>query len=89
MAPLFFAHGLGCDHFANTIFTADHRKEFAEAPTKTLSLHTRQDPISPLDIGHFMQKTMPQCEARLLDAVGHFPHMCAPKEVIKAIRSFL
>ncbi|MCD5978937.1 alpha/beta hydrolase [Pseudomonas syringae] len=74
--------------FARVTFTADNRKDVAQLPTKTLVLQCNQDFIAPLDVGDYLQRVMPDCTLRVIDNIGHCPHMSNPDACIVAMDEF-
>lgn len=75
--------------FARVTFMADNRKDVALLPTKTLVLQCNQDFIAPLGVGDYLQRVMPDCTLRIIDNIGHCPHMSAPDACIAAIEAFI
>ena len=74
--------------FARVTFTSDNREDVARLPTKTLVLQCNQDFIAPLEVGRYLQQVMPDCTLRIIDNIGHCPHMSAPDACFAAIEEF-
>lgn len=75
--------------FARVVFLADHRADVPKCRTRSLVLQTQADMIAPVEVGHYMNRHLPDSELVLMEASGHCPHMSAPEETGRAIRGFL
>lgn len=71
--------------FAESTFMSDIREELARVTVPALILYCEQDVIVPTEVIHYLQRTLPDCTVRKLDASGHYPHMSHPAEVARAI----
>ncbi|HEY0062213.1 MAG TPA: alpha/beta hydrolase [Telluria sp.] len=76
-------------HFARVTFMSDHRNEVAKCAVPTLILQCSEDMIAPLSVGEFMHRHLPRSTLRIINNVGHCPHMSAPQESMVAIDEFL
>jgi sigma-B regulation protein RsbQ len=76
-------------HFARVTFLSDHRAELALLTTPTLILQCSDDLIAPRSVGEYMARTIPNSVLRIIDNVGHCPHLSAPSPSIDAMESFL
>lgn len=76
-------------HFAQVTFLSDHRKDVARSSVPALILQCSDDMVAPLSVGEFLHKNMPASTLRIIENVGHCPHMSAPTESSHAIDSFL
>ncbi|RZI83519.1 MAG: alpha/beta hydrolase [Rubrivivax sp.] len=76
-------------HFAHVTFLSDHRRELAQASTPSLILQCSDDLIAPVAVGQFMQRTMPNSTLRIIDNVGHCPHLSSPSASAQAMDEFL
>ena len=76
-------------HFARVTFLSDHRKELAAVSTPSLILQCSEDLIAPRSVGEYMQRTMPAATLRIIDNVGHCPHLSAPSASAQAMAEFL
>jgi sigma-B regulation protein RsbQ len=74
--------------FAQVTFMADHRKDVALLPTPTLVLQCDEDFVAPPQVGDYLQRVMPDCTLRVIENIGHCPHMSAPQACIAAIDEF-
>jgi sigma-B regulation protein RsbQ len=76
-------------HFARTTFLSDNRKDVARLQTPTLVVQSSEDLIAPVSVGEYMQRTLPHGTLRVVENIGHCPHLSAPDASIDAIEEFL
>jgi sigma-B regulation protein RsbQ len=76
-------------HFARVTFLSDHREDLSKSFTPTLIIQCNDDFIAPVQVGEYMQKMMPNAQLKIVDNVGHCPHMSAPDKTADAINKFL
>jgi sigma-B regulation protein RsbQ len=76
-------------HFAKVTFLSDHRADLAMSLVPALIIQCSDDFIAPVQVGEYMQKTMPQAKLAVIENIGHCPHMSAPDKTAAAIKSFL
>jgi sigma-B regulation protein RsbQ len=76
-------------HFARTTFLSDNREDVARLQAPTLVVQCNEDLIAPVAVGAYMQKTLPRGTLRVIDNVGHCPHLSAPGACVDAIDDFL
>ncbi|HSV84330.1 MAG TPA: alpha/beta hydrolase [Ramlibacter sp.] len=76
-------------HFARVTFLSDHRKDLARLRSPTLVLQCSEDLIAPLAVGEYLRKSIPDCTLRIVDNIGHCPHLSAPGATIAAMEEFL
>jgi sigma-B regulation protein RsbQ len=76
-------------HFARVTFLSDNRADLARVNIPTLIVQCSSDAIAPVVVGEYVHREIRQSELILLDATGHCPHLSAPEETVRAIRSFL
>jgi sigma-B regulation protein RsbQ len=76
-------------HFAEVTFLSDHRADVSKSRTPALILQCSEDLIAPLTVGQFMHRSMPGSVLRIIDNVGHCPHMSAANASYEAMRQFL
>jgi len=76
-------------HFARTTFLSDWRHILPDTRVPSLILQCSDDVIAPLDVGHYMNRQMPQSTLVVMKATGHCPNLSAPEETIRAIKEFL
>ena len=77
------------EHFARVTFLSDHRADVARLHTPSLILQCSDDIIAPLAVGEFMHRTLARSTLRIIDNVGHCPHLSAPSASASAIEDFL
>ncbi len=75
--------------FARVTFLSDNRKEISNIVMRTLIVQCREDIVAPPEVGQYMHKRIPDNEMVVIDVIGHCPHLSAPAETSKAMRSFL
>jgi sigma-B regulation protein RsbQ len=75
--------------FAKVTFLSDNRADLPQLKTPSLILQCTDDVIAPLQVGEYLQKNMPHNTFKVLNAIGHCPHLSAPDETIAAMKEFL
>jgi sigma-B regulation protein RsbQ len=75
--------------FARVTFLSDHRADLPKLATPTLILQCNDDIIAPVGVGEYMQRQLPRAELKLIDNVGHCPHLSEPGQCTAAIDEFL
>jgi sigma-B regulation protein RsbQ len=75
--------------FAEATFFADNRADLAAVSVPSLIMQCSDDMIAPLDVGDYLQRSLPGSTLRVLSATGHCPHMSHPSETIDVIREYL
>ena len=75
--------------FARVTFLSDHRADLARLTAPTLIVQCTDDLIAPRDVGEYMHRTLPHSMLRVVDNVGHCPHLSAPCASAAAIDEFL
>ncbi|MDP3151915.1 MAG: alpha/beta hydrolase [Archangium sp.] len=76
-------------HFARVTFTADHRKDLPLVTTPSLIVQCSEDSIAPRPVGEFMHKAIRHSSLRVVENVGHCPHLSSPGSTFDAMRGFL
>jgi len=76
-------------HFARVTFLSDHRSDLEKTASPTLLLQCSDDLIAPLSVGEYMHRTLRNSSLRIIDNVGHCPHLSAPSASIDAMEEFL
>lgn len=76
-------------HFARVTFLSDCREEVPRARVPSLLLQCREDAVAPLEVGEYLQRTMPGSTLVVMEATGHCPHMSAPAETVAAMEAYL
>jgi len=75
--------------FARATFLSDHRADLARLKTPALVLQCSDDIIAPLSVGQYMQRTLPRGTLKVIQNVGHCPHLSEPDASTDAINEFL
>lgn len=68
---------------------SDHRADLPKLQTPTLILQSDDDLIAPLEVGQYMQAVLPRATLRIVENVGHCPHLSQPCACAQAIDEFL
>jgi sigma-B regulation protein RsbQ len=76
-------------HFARVTFLSDHRSELPRLQAPTLVLQCSDDIIAPCTVGEYMRQRIPNCTLRVIDNVGHCPHLSAPSASAAAMEQFI
>lgn len=76
-------------HFGQVTFLSDRRADMHKIDTPTLIVQSREDGIAPVTVGEWMQAEMPHATLKVIDAIGHCPHMTSPQETAAVIRDYL
>ena len=75
--------------FARTTFLSDNRNDLLQLKIESLSLQTKNDILAPEEASQYIYENTPGNSRVFINASGHCPHLSAPAEVIKAIKSYL
>jgi len=75
--------------FAGVTFLSDNRADLPRLDTPTLILQCSDDIIAPVAVGEYMQRVLPHGTLRIIDNVGHCPHLSAPCASQAAMNDFL
>ncbi|WP_338762841.1 alpha/beta hydrolase [Massilia sp. METH4] len=76
-------------HFARVTFLSDHRADLPRSATPSLILQCTEDLIAPPSVGQYMHGALAGSVLRMIDNIGHCPHMSAPRASADAIGVFL
>lgn len=76
-------------HFAKVTFLGDNRIDLGRLSTPTLVIQCHPDSIAPVKVGEYVWKNLQNGTYTQLDASGHCPHLTAPEQTIKAIKTYL
>lgn len=74
---------------ARVIFQSDHRKDLSKLNVDTLLLQTRHDIAVPPEVADYLHQNIKNSQLKIVDAVGHFPHISAPDNIIAALKDYL
>jgi sigma-B regulation protein RsbQ len=75
--------------FARVTFLSDNRAEVRELTTPSLIIQCSDDLIAPQSVGQYLHDVLPDSTLRVIDNVGHCPHLSAPSACIDAMDDFL
>ncbi|MEO6980132.1 MAG: alpha/beta hydrolase [Mucilaginibacter sp.] len=75
--------------FARVTFYSDNRQDLDKLTVKSLTLQCSDDIIAPLAVGDYMHTNTPGNAMTVLTATGHCPHISAPEETVRSIKSYL
>jgi sigma-B regulation protein RsbQ len=75
--------------FAHVTFLSDNRADLPLVRIPTLVLQCSNDVIAPIEVGKFVEASIPNSSFVLLDATGHCPNLSAPEATTKAIAAFV
>jgi sigma-B regulation protein RsbQ len=76
-------------HFARVTFLADHRLDLAAVTTPTLLIQSDDDLLAPLTTGEYMHRHIAGSVLRVINNVGHCPHLSAVPESQAVTQAFL
>lgn len=76
-------------HFARVTLLSDNRADLPKLTTPALILQSSDDLIAPVAVGACMQRVLPRGTLKIIDNVGHCPHLSAPGPSTDAINAFL
>lgn len=76
-------------NFARAAFFTDCRDDLMFNTHPTLIVQSRTDNLAPIEVGHYMQSSMPDSELVIIPTEGHCPHMTDPRTIKDAITPFL
>jgi len=71
------------------ILQSDHREDIQDIDVPTLIIQAREDLFVPMEVALYLRDNIRDSRLVSIQACGHFPHMSAPQEVVRAIRGFL
>lgn len=75
--------------FARVTFLSDMRDQLPHLAVPTLIVQCSDDMIAPRTVGEFMNRTLPRSTLRIVENVGHCPHLSAPGSSSAAIDAFI
>ncbi len=76
-------------HFARVTFLSDNRADLHRLASPTLILQCSDDLIAPQVVGDYLARTIQKATLRLIENVGHCPHLSAPSASAAAMEEFL
>lgn len=75
--------------FAKATFNCDYRDRLKGLTVPSVNLQATGDFISSESVGQYIKRHTPYNSSHMLNATGHYPHISAPEETIKAIKSYI
>ena len=75
--------------FARVTFLSDNRKDLRNVTTPSLVIQSEEDIIAPLSVGEYLHDMLPHNMLRVVENVGHCPHLSAPGASADAMDEFL
>lgn len=75
--------------FARVTFLSDNRLDIAKLTHPALILQCTDDIIAPVQVGKYLHQALPNSVLRLIENVGHCPHLSEPHVSIHAMKDFL
>src|SRR4051812_23364517 len=76
-------------HFARVTFLSDHRADLPKLKAPALILQCSDDIIAPRTVGDYMHKVMADSTLKVIENIGHCPHLSSPGPVADAMDTFL
>jgi sigma-B regulation protein RsbQ len=75
--------------FARATFLSDNRAELPLLKTPTLIVQCNDDIIAPISVGEYLKRQISHSTLRVIDNVGHCPHLSSPGQCTRAMDEFL
>jgi sigma-B regulation protein RsbQ len=75
--------------FARVTFMSDNRADLPKLTAPTLIVQSSEDLIAPVAVGEYMHRHLPNAMLRVVENVGHCPHLSAPCASADAVDEFL
>ena len=75
--------------FARVTFLSDNRKDLGRVTTPTLIIQSEEDIIAPIGVGEYLHDRLANSMLRVVENVGHCPHLSAPSASADAMDEFL
>jgi sigma-B regulation protein RsbQ len=75
--------------FARVTFLSDNRADIPRVAAPVLIIQSTEDLIAPVAVGEYLHRTLPKSMLRIVDNVGHCPHLSAPGASTAAMDEFL
>jgi len=75
--------------FARVTFLSDNRADIPRVAAPVLIVQSTEDLIAPVAVGEYLHRTLPKSMLRVVDNVGHCPHLSAPSASTAAMDEFL
>lgn len=75
-------------HFARVTFLSDNRADLPKLRVPALLLQCSDDLIAPRSVGEYMHRVMHDSALRIVENIGHCPHLSAPRSIADAMQDF-
>jgi sigma-B regulation protein RsbQ len=75
--------------FARVTFLSDTRAQLPLLKGPTLVIQCNDDIIAPVSVGEYLARQLPRSTLRVIDNVGHCPHLSSPSQCAAAMDEFL
>jgi sigma-B regulation protein RsbQ len=75
--------------FARVTFMSDNRADIPKVAAPVLIIQSSEDLIAPVCVGEYLHRMLPRSTLRILNNVGHCPHLSAPSASSEAMDEFL
>lgn len=76
-------------HFAHVTFLSDNREDLPRVKTPSLILQCSDDIIAPRSVGDYLHQKLPRSTLRVIENIGHCPHLSEPESIVRAMKDFL
>lgn len=76
-------------HFARVTFLSDNRADVPKLKLPALILQCSDDVIAPRTVGDYLHANLPNSVLRVVDNIGHCPHLSSPGAIGDAMDDFL
>lgn len=76
-------------HFARVTFLSDNRADLPKLQTRSLILQCSDDLIAPLAVGDYLHAKLQNSTLRVIQNIGHCPHLSAPQSIAAAMNDFV
>jgi sigma-B regulation protein RsbQ len=76
-------------HFARVTFLSDNRADVPKMTVPSLVLQCSDDVIAPVVVGEYLARKMPRSTLKMIENIGHCPHLSAPRSIASAMREYL
>jgi sigma-B regulation protein RsbQ len=74
---------------AKVIFESDVRDRLQHLKLEVLLIQSQNDIAVPAAVATYLNENIQGSTLKYVNATGHFPHISAPQEIIKAIKEFI
>lgn len=75
--------------FARATFLSNNLADLPRLSVPTLVLQSTDDFIAPVSVGEHISRAVPHGTLRMIQNIGHCPHLSAPKACAEAVDAFL